>query len=144
MQPNFQRTLLLVLFFLCGFLVQAQKEPNWTKEQLLEPADLNAVLKNGKDLPVIISVGPGASIPYSVGMGMTNDPANLEKIKQYLGTLPKNSSIVLYCGCCPFEHCPNVRPAINVLQQLQFTQYKLLNLPTNLKKDWIDKGYVVE
>lgn len=110
----------------------------------MEPEALNAQLKKGKQLPVIISVGPGTTIPHSVGIGMVNDSTNLNKLKTYLAALPKNQPIVLYCGCCPFDHCPNVRPAISVLQQMKFTNYKLLNLPTNLKKDWIDKGYVVE
>jgi hypothetical protein len=34
-----------------------------------------------------------------------------------------------------------VRPAIAALKTLQFSNYKLLNLPKNLKADWIDKGY---
>jgi len=50
---------------------------------------------------------------------------------------------VIYCGCCPFEHCPNVRPAFQLLNEMKFTNQKLLNLSTNLKTDWIDKGYPV-
>lgn len=109
----------------------------------MEPAVLNRMLKNGKKLPHIISIGPGATIPYSVAIGMTNDSSNLEKLKNHLSALKKESLVVIYCGCCPFDHCPNIRPAITLLHQMKFTNYKLLNLPTNLKKDWIDKGYVV-
>jgi thiosulfate/3-mercaptopyruvate sulfurtransferase len=144
MEVKYPKTLLLLCFFFSALFARAQKEPNWTKEQLMDPAALNAVLKEGKDLPLIISVGPGATIPHSVGIGMANDAANLDKLKNFLAAYPKNEAIVLYCGCCPFGHCPNVRPAISLLQQLKFTNYKLLDLPTNLKKDWIDKGYVVK
>jgi thiosulfate/3-mercaptopyruvate sulfurtransferase len=65
----------------------------------------------------------------------------LQKLKDSLAGLPKESEIIIYCGCCPFERCPNVRPAIQVLKDLNFTNYKLLNLPHNIKIDWIDKGY---
>jgi thiosulfate/3-mercaptopyruvate sulfurtransferase len=66
---------------------------------------------------------------------------NLAKFKDSLSTLPPNTNIVIYCGCCPFDHCPNVRPAIALLQQMKFTNYHLLDLPHNIKTDWIAKGY---
>jgi hypothetical protein len=37
-----------------------------------------------------------------------------------------------------------VRPAFKLLNDLQFTNAKLLDLSHNLKADWIDKGYPVE
>ncbi len=134
----------LLFVFLCVFSVQkanAQKPVNWTKEQMMEPSQLAALLKEGKNLPIIYSVGPGATIPHSVHIGMTNDEANLASLKKHISALPKDAGIVLYCGCCPFEHCPNVRPAITAMKEQGFTNYKLLNLPKNLKTDWIDKGY---
>jgi thiosulfate/3-mercaptopyruvate sulfurtransferase len=132
-----------VLFFSLLFLhaVKAQNPANWTKEQLLEPSELAQSLAAGKDLPLLISVGPGASIPNSVAIGMTTEKENVEKLKAQLRNVPKDAAVVVYCGCCPFEHCPNVRPAIATLKELGFANYKLLNLPKNLKTDWIDKGY---
>lgn len=125
------------------FMLQAQSQQaeNWTKKELMEPSVLAASIKEGKKLPTIFSVGPGASIPHSIAIGMTNDKANVARLKKQLASLPKTSSVVVYCGCCPFEHCPNVRPAIAALKEAGFTNYKLLNIPSNLKKDWIDKGY---
>jgi rhodanese-related sulfurtransferase len=134
---------LSLLFLFSFFSGKAQNPVNWTNEQLLEAADLAAMLAVDKDLPVIYSVGPGAPIPHSVYIGMTNDSTHMDNLKKQVSKLPKNAAIVLYCGCCPFEHCPNVRPAIAALKELQFTNYKLLNLPKNLKADWIDKGYPV-
>lgn len=132
---------LFLLALFTGLSSHAQNPVNWTKDDLMEPATLAAVLATGKDLPVILSVGPGASIPRSKHIGMTNDDANLSAFKKSLATLSKTQSVVIYCGCCPFEHCPNVRPAVAVLKEMQFADYKLLNLPKNLKTDWIDKGY---
>jgi thiosulfate/3-mercaptopyruvate sulfurtransferase len=119
----------------------AQNPVNWKAEDLLEPSALAAVLASGKTIPVIYSVGPGANIPNSIHIGMTNDDANLANLKKSLAALPKAKPVVIYCGCCPFEHCPNVSPAIAALKEMQFTNFKLLNLPKNLKTDWIDKGY---
>ncbi len=128
----------LVLLSLSLF---AQKPINWTSDQLMQPSTLAQALQNHKDVPVIFCVGPGAVIPGSVNIGPANDDANLAKFKKSLGGLPKNTSLVIYCGCCPFEHCPNVRPAIDALKQAGFTNYKLLNLEHNIKTDWLDKGY---
>jgi thiosulfate/3-mercaptopyruvate sulfurtransferase len=72
---------------------------------------------------------------------MGKEKENMDKLKKELGGLLKETNVVVYCGCCPFEHCPNVRPAIDVLKEMKFTNYRLLNLPHNIKTDWIDKGY---
>ena len=119
----------------------AQKPENWTKDQLLEPSVLAKTIESNKDLPMIYCVGPGVVIPNSIDIGVTNDENNLKKFKDSVSNLPRNTNIVIYCGCCPFEHCPNVRPAIALLQQMKFTNYHLLNLPHNIKTDWIQKGY---
>jgi len=119
----------------------AQNPENWAKEQLTEPAQLAATLKENKDLPMIFSVGPGAVIPNSIDIGMVNDEKNLAKFKDEISKLPKATNILIYCGCCPFEHCPDVRPAIALLKSLKFTNYHLLDLPNNIKTDWIAKGY---
>jgi len=119
----------------------AQNPINWTNDQLLRPSELATALKDNKDISVIFSIGPGAIIPHSRDMGMIKEEDNMKKFKQGLESLPKDTSIVIYCGCCPYEHCPNVRPAIELLKEMKFTNYKLLDLPHNIKIDWINKGY---
>lgn len=121
----------------------AQNPVNWTPAQLMEPAELAHTLKASKNVPVIISVGPSAIIPGSVDIGMTQEAENLNKLKTSLKNKSKKEAVVIYCGCCPFEHCPNVRPAIATLKEMGFTNYKLLNLPKNIKTNWIDKGYPI-
>lgn len=137
-----QYCLFVLLIMACNISL-AQKPENWTTDQLMEPSALALNLQTNKDLPVIISVGPGALIPNSVDIGMTTEKENLEKFKKEISKLPKNADIVIYCGCCPFERCPNVRPAIDALKNMKFTNYHLLNLPTNIKTDWISKGYPI-
>ncbi|HEY4149447.1 MAG TPA: rhodanese-like domain-containing protein, partial [Chitinophagaceae bacterium] len=79
----------------------------------------------------------------SIDIGPARDKDNLDKLKKQLLALPKDADIIIYCGCCPFEHCPNVRPAFSLLNEMQFTHHKLLNLEHNIKIDWISKGYPV-
>ena len=120
---------------------QGQNDP-WTPEQLLAPADLAKVLNNPKSSqPIIYSIGMQAIIKGSIDIGPVMMPENMNSLKQKLGKLSKNAQIVVYCGCCPFSRCPNVMPAMKLLKEMQFTNYKLLNLPDNVKVDWIDKGY---
>lgn len=134
----------LFAFIILGcYQCSAQKPINWTEDQLIQPAALAQTLQTNINLPVIISVGPGAIIPHSIDIGMVNDEKNLEKFKQEISKFPKDTNIVIYCGCCPFERCPNVRPAIDELKKMKFTNYHLLNLPQNIKTDWISKGYPV-
>jgi rhodanese-related sulfurtransferase len=141
-------TKLSVLIFFCSVMSFAQKlaaqnPVNWTNKQLIEPAKLAETIKSNKNLPLIFSVGPAAPIPQSKNIGTMKDEGNIARLKEQLASLPKNSKIVVYCGCCPYEHCPNVRPAVQLLKDMKFTNFQLLDLPHNIKTDWIDKGYPV-
>ena len=120
---------------------KAQQPENWTKDQLIEPATLAATLDSNKVLPLIYCVGPGVVIPHSIDIGMTGDQKNLDKLRDNLNNVFRTTDIVIYCGCCPFDHCPNIRPAIALLKEMNFTNFHLLDLPHNIKTDWIDKGY---
>lgn len=120
----------------------AQNPENWTSDQLIAPAKLAKEL-NSDNRPTIFSVGPSAVIPGSIDIGMVSQPTNMAAFKRALANVPKNKEIVIYCGCCPFAHCPNVRPAISALKEAHFTNYHLLDIPNNIKMDWISKGYPV-
>lgn len=114
----------------------------WTTGQLMAPADLAAVMNDPKQKkPIIICVGPGALIRGSLDMGPAKEKENLEKLRRALNKLPRDADVVIYCGCCPFDHCPNIRPAFNLLNEMKFSNAHLLNLEHNLKMDWIAKGY---
>jgi len=138
----------IVLIFIAtiGFITFQGKngttpEP-WTEKQLLAPADLASVLNNPKaKKPMIFSVGPGALIRGSIDLGPAHEKENLDKLKKVLRKLPPDAEIVVYCGCCPFEHCPNIRPAFILLNEMKFSNARLLNLEHNIKTDWVDKGY---
>ncbi len=122
---------------------QQGNEP-WRTDQLIEPSALAAILNDpSAKQPVLYSIGFGGGIKNSIIEGPAKDSINLLKWKNELQKLPKDANIVIYCGCCPFEHCPNIRPAFKLLNEMGFTNQKLLNLSHNLKADWIDKGYPI-
>lgn len=132
--------LIAIVFALLSFS-QRSDEP-WKKGQLMDPAELAAIINDSQaKKPLIYSVGPGADIKGSIEMGPAQEKENLDKLRIALSKLDRNSEIVLLCGCCPFEHCPNIRPSFALLNEMKFTNHKLLDLPHNLKVDWIDKGY---
>ena len=114
----------------------------WTEKQLMQPAELAAIINNPNAAkPLIYSIGFEGGIKGSIEFGPVKEDSNLAKFKVALSKLPKNANIVIYCGCCPFEHCPNIRPAFRLLNDMHFTNQKLLNLSHNLRADWIARGY---
>ena len=80
----------------------------------------------------------------SVYAGPGSTAAGLAMLKAEAGKLPRDREIVIYCGCCPWDRCPNVTPAFEMLKGMGFTKVKALYLGTGFKVDWIDKGYKVE
>ena len=132
--------LTLLLLSVTAF-VGKQTEP-WTPEQLMPPADLATIINSPTgSKPLIISIGPAGLIKGAVYIGAVNKKENLNTLKQLLSKESKDKEIVIYCGCCPFKNCPNIRPAFSLLNSMRFTKHKLLNLPHNLKADWINHGY---
>ena len=145
MKTRISFIILFTLITSFAALSQASTGEPWTQSQLLEPADLASTINNPKaEQPLIFCIGPQAVIKGSIYIGPTGRPANLEKLKQELEKTPKDKDIVIYCGCCPFKNCPNIRPAFNLLNEMGFKNQKLLDLKRNVKVDWIDKAYPVE
>ncbi len=114
---------------------------------LIDPEDLLSELQSQQgEKPLVFNVGPSilymqAHIPGSEYVGATSDKQGLERLRTRVKTLPRNQPIVVYCGCCPWSHCPNVRPAYNELQRMGFTNLRVLYLADNFGVDWVDKGY---
>lgn len=126
-------------------MINANAEEPWKPNQLLAPAELNKILNNPKAPKYYIySIGYQAIVKNSIDIGPGRDLENQKKLKQQLIKLPKDANIVIYCGCCPFSSCPNVRPIFKILNDMGFKNHKLLNIPQNIKVDWIDKGYAIK
>ena len=91
----------------------------------------------GEDLTAISDQG-------AVYFGPGSSEQGIAELKKYGASLPKDSSIVLYCGCCPLEKCPNLRPAFSAMKDFGFARLRVLLLPTNFNTDWVEKGYPVQ
>ena len=118
------------------------KDP-WNRTDLMEPAVLAAAIK-AKKAPLVFNIGSVDDIKGAVHIGPGNKADNIAKLKNAVSKLPKDTRIVIYCGCCPFAKCPNVRPAFNTLKTAGLKNVKLLNLPDNLNANWTSKGYPLE
>ncbi|GAA4800009.1 hypothetical protein GCM10023231_30960 [Olivibacter ginsenosidimutans] len=110
----------------------------------MEPSTLASMIKGHKTENILIlSVGPDALIKGSVDIGPASEQENMVKLKSHLKKVSKDKEVVIYCGCCPFGRCPNVRPAFKLLKEMGFKNAKLLNLKQNIKVDWLDKDYPI-
>jgi hypothetical protein len=141
---------LLILFYSHIALAQNAHMPasSIPTADLIQPADLAASLQSASPKPLILQVGSHilfaeAHIPGAEYAGPTNQDAGLQILRDRVATLSKDTAIVLYCGCCPWDRCPNIAPAYNLLHAMGFTHLKVLYIADNFGADWVAKGYPV-
>jgi thiosulfate/3-mercaptopyruvate sulfurtransferase len=125
----------------------AQTDASIPSEAVLQPADLVQML-NSSAKPLVLQTGSHvlyaeAHIPGSEYAGPAGTSAGLEVLRTRVNSLDKNTLIVIYCGCCPWSRCPNIKPAYQQLRSLGFTNVKALYLAENFGADWVNKGYPV-
>ena len=137
----------LITLFLFGLLLSAGTDP-WTDNDLVQPEQVSNLTKD-VHTPLLIHVGfpvlyRASHITGSVYAGPGSKDEGIADLKKAVAGQPRTREIVLYCGCCPFDKCPNIRPAFAALHEMGFTHVKVMVVPTNLKTDWIDKGYPTE
>lgn len=120
-------------------------EAQWMKSEVL----LQMQKAKGAEKPLILQVGSHmlfaqAHIPGSEYAGPGSQQAGIQQLQNRVTALSRKKLIVLYCGCCPLNRCPNLGPAYAKLSEMGFTNVKVLYLPSNFGADWADKGYPVE
>jgi thiosulfate/3-mercaptopyruvate sulfurtransferase len=117
--------------------------------QVIQTEALVQLLKTkGPNQAFLIHVGSHilfdeGHIPGSIYAGPGSQPAGLQLLQSAVAKLPKARPIVLYCGCCPWNRCPNLAPAYQQLHSMGFTDVKVLYLANNFGADWAAKGYPV-
>jgi thiosulfate/3-mercaptopyruvate sulfurtransferase len=139
------RRMLLVLLFgtIAGAIVVGADLPAQLKDSdVIQPDQAVKDLRN----PLFIHVGfsvlyRAAHITGSVYAGPGSTATGLDDLKKAVAGQPRMRQIILFCGCCPWDKCPNIRPAFALLNRMGYTNVKVLHIPTDLKTDWIDKGY---
>jgi len=148
---NLQLTWITVLLTAASTLVgitaisiHADSDP-WTKAQTVLPADLVKELGNSKTAPTVACVGfkrfySAGHIKGAQYHGTAGSEEGLKELTAWAAGLPRATNLVIYCGCCPMEVCPNIRPAFKTLQSLGFKNIRVLLLPQDFATDWADKG----
>ena len=117
---------------------------------LMQPKELAQELKgpNGAAESIFYVGFPnlyaGAHVKGAILAGPASKPAGLDELRRAAASVPRSNPVVLYCGCCPFEKCPNVRPAYRLLKSLGFAQVRVVRIDTNLHTDWVVPGYPTE
>jgi thiosulfate/3-mercaptopyruvate sulfurtransferase len=137
------KKILLVSFL--GLLLLSFMNYNdpWKPAQLSKPEDLAKILNDHDETndPLILNIGPAGGIKGAILIGPVDEAKGLRILEDKIKSVSRDKTIVLYCGCCPFQNCPNIRPAFSLLTKKGYKNHFLLNLPKNLKADWIDKGF---
>jgi thiosulfate/3-mercaptopyruvate sulfurtransferase len=154
----------VILVFLTGFLIalagvrpsqgssvsQFAGTSSLPASDLIQPEALAAALKTGAaPKPLILHVGfrvlyTQAHIPGSEFVGPGNRPDGITLLRRRVESLPRTQSIVIYCGCCPWNECPNLGPAYRELRALGFRNVKVLYIAQNFGRNWADRGFPIE
>jgi len=138
----------IIFLAVVATLVPSARAANSTNMKTMSPEELVQLLAAKDSKPLLLAVGPHmlfqqAHIPGAEYVGAGNTAEGIQHLRERVKNLSKESAIVLYCGCCPWSHCPNVNPAYDALKQLGFTNVKVLYIANNFGADWVDKGYPV-
>ncbi len=149
MKTHITLAFMLILLNAATLALAAEPATSIPTADLIQPAELAARLKNPSlPKPLILQVGfrtlyAQAHIPGSEYVGAAREASGLKQLRDRAAKLAKDSTIVIYCGCCPWIRCPNVAAAYDTLHALGFTQVKVLYIAENFGDNWVDQGYPV-
>ncbi len=138
----------LLALMLLGFVLFDAPDP-WTQKELVQPKVLAERLE-AHERPPIFYVGfpmlyrNGSHVAGAMMAGPCSKAEGLNALKKAVAELPRDKELFIYCGCCPFVKCPNIRPAYTALHDMGFTKVKVVVLENNLDSDWVGKGYPSE
>lgn len=138
---------ILVIFPVLSAPAQPGSAPTIPQSYLIQPQELAQSLKSGPK-PIILQVGfrimyDEAHIPGAIYAGPAAKENGIVALKAAVESIPKDRPIVIYCGCCPWDHCPNIAAAWRTIVALGFNKLKVLYIPNNFGADWVEKGYPV-
>ena len=106
----------IIAFFTLSFTLSS--DTPWTADQLYDPTKLAAVIKDSKATkPIIINTGSMRNIKGALKYGQVSDNKGMDDFVAGVTKIDKNKEIVIYCGCCKLDHCPNIDPAYKHLKE---------------------------
>lgn len=119
----------------------------WPDSETMQPAQLAKMLTDKySSIPAAVFVGfrslyAGGHVQDASFHGTASTKQGLAELKAWAASLPRSTELVIYCGCCPMDKCPNIRPAYTALSGMGFNKVRVLIIPTSFAADWADKGY---
>lgn len=150
---TFLLAILFILILLPFPTLQGQeKKPAdpWSSSETMQPGELAKMLTDKyTSVPTAVFVGfrslyVGGHVPDAVFHGTASSEQGLAELKAWAESLSRDKELVIYCGCCPLDKCPNVRPAYTALKEMGFKKIRVLMLPTSFAVDWAEKGYPMQ
>jgi thiosulfate/3-mercaptopyruvate sulfurtransferase len=143
--------LLLIISYVCCFAIYGQDASSAgaiPSDRLMQPAELAGMLAAAGQRPLILQVGSHvlfaeAHIPGAEYAGPAGQEGGLQALRDRVRNISRDQFIVIYCGCCPWVKCPNIKPAYRELQSLGFTGVRVLYIADNFGTDWVAKGYPI-
>lgn len=124
------------------------REP-WTSAEVMDIPKLARLLSDPHAArPLILCVGfpllfDSAHIPGARFAGPASEAKGLDELRRAVARWPRQKAIVLYCGCCPFRECPNIRPAFKALRTMGYVNLMVLRIPRSFAQDWVEAGLPV-
>jgi hypothetical protein len=114
----------------------------------MQPAELAGMLHTAGQRPLILQVGSHvlfaeAHIPGAEYAGPGGQEGGLQALRDRVRKMSRDRFIVIYCGCCPWVKCPNIKAAYGELHSLGFTGVRVLYIANNFGADWVAKGYPI-
>ena len=150
-RPRMPLAALAVIALAASFALScARPAARLTDADTISIADLSRQLADSTVArPALLHVGfaplyRNGHIPGSRYVGPGNRKDGITRLERSLAALPADAPIVLYCGCCPWQDCPNVHPAFAAAKATGHTNVRVLHVAGNLERDWIDRGLPAE
>ena len=139
--------LAFAMFSLTSSRAQNSSDP-WSAAQTVHPDDFvktrRRQVRSYRYLRRVQRLFTAGHIRGAQLHGSGGSAEGLAQLKSWAASLPRTTNIVIYCGCCPMERCPNMRPAFSTLHDMGFTKLRALILPHSFAKNWADKGLPYE
>jgi thiosulfate/3-mercaptopyruvate sulfurtransferase len=129
--------------------VKSTSTSEWRNARQISPTELAKRISGPAKLrPVILQVGfkilyDGGHIPGAIFAGPASTAEGLVRLRAVAEKIPRGKEVVLYCGCCPWEKCPNVHPAYDELRHMGFSRLVVLLIPQDFAHDWVGQGLPV-
>lgn len=123
--------------------------PDWRNARQISTSELaKRISGTASSRPVVLQVGfkvlyDGGHIPGAIFAGPASTSDGLAKLKAVADKIPRSKEVILYCGCCPWEKCPNIHPAYDALRRMGFSRLIVLLIPQDFAHDWAGHGFPI-